>query len=42
MEDEIKQHRILAVQRFRNGESPGSICTSRQVEGLAVQVGQAT
>lgn len=28
MEDEIKQHRILAVQRFKNGESPASICTS--------------
>jgi putative transposase len=28
MEDEIKQHRILAVQRFKNGESPESICTS--------------
>ena len=28
MEDEIKQHRILAIQRFKNGESPGSICTS--------------
>lgn len=28
MEDEIKQHRVLAVQRFRNGESPESICTS--------------
>ena len=27
-EDEIKQHRILAIQRFRNGESPASICTS--------------
>ena len=24
----IKQHRIQAVQRFRNGESPESICTS--------------
>ena len=28
MENEIKQHRVLAVQRFKNGESPGSICTS--------------
>lgn len=28
MEDGIKQLRILAVQRFKNGESPGSICTS--------------
>ena len=28
MENEIKQHRILAVQRFKNGESPESICTS--------------
>lgn len=28
MENEIKQHRILAVQRFRSGESPESICTS--------------
>jgi len=28
MEDEIKQHRALAVQRFKNGESPESICTS--------------
>jgi len=28
MEDEIKRHRLLAVQRFRNGESPDSICTS--------------
>jgi hypothetical protein len=28
MEDEIKQHRILAVQRFKSGESPESICTS--------------
>ena len=28
MEEEIKQHRILAVQRFKNGESPESICTS--------------
>jgi transposase len=28
MEDEIKQHRILAFQRFKNGESPESICTS--------------
>lgn len=28
MEDEIKQHRILAVLRFKNGESPESICTS--------------
>jgi putative transposase len=28
MEVEIKQHRILAVERFKNGESPESICTS--------------
>jgi Integrase core domain. len=28
MEEETKQHRILAVQRFKNGESPESICTS--------------
>jgi transposase InsO family protein len=28
MEVEIKQHRILAVQRFKSGESPESICTS--------------
>jgi transposase InsO family protein len=28
MEDENKQHRILAVQRFKAGESPESICTS--------------
>jgi putative transposase len=28
MGDEIKQHRILAVQRFKNDESPESICTS--------------
>jgi transposase len=28
MEVKIKQHRILAVQRFKNGESPESICTS--------------
>mgnify|MGYP001205442254 FL=1 len=28
MGDKIKQHRILAVQRFKNGESPESICTS--------------
>ncbi len=28
MEEENKQHRILAVQRFKNGESPESICTS--------------
>jgi putative transposase len=28
MEDETKQQRILAVQRFKNGESPESICTS--------------
>ncbi len=26
--EESKQHRILAVQRFKNGESPESICTS--------------
>jgi putative transposase len=28
MEEENKQQRILAVQRFKNGESPESICTS--------------
>ena len=28
MEDEIKQLWALAVQRFKNGESPESICTS--------------
>lgn len=28
MEDEKKQIRMLAVQRFRNGEAPESICTS--------------
>lgn len=28
MEDENKQLRVLAVQRFRNGETPESICTS--------------
>src|SRR3989339_88603 len=28
MGDKIKQHRILAVRRFKNGESPESICTS--------------
>jgi putative transposase len=28
MEDEIKQQRMLAVQRFKDGESPESICTS--------------
>lgn len=28
MEDETKQLRALAVQRFKNGESPESICTS--------------
>jgi len=28
MEDEIMQLRALAVQRFKNGESPESICTS--------------
>jgi transposase InsO family protein len=28
MEDETKQQRILAVQRFKNGESPESICVS--------------
>lgn len=28
MEEENKQHRILAVQRYKNGESPESICTS--------------
>jgi transposase InsO family protein/transposase len=28
MEDEIKQLRALAIQRYKNGESPESICTS--------------
>lgn len=28
MEEEIEQHRILAVERFRNGESPEAICAS--------------
>ncbi|MDI6688359.1 MAG: helix-turn-helix domain-containing protein, partial [Desulfobacterales bacterium] len=28
MENKIKQQRLLAVQRFRNGESPNSICAS--------------
>jgi putative transposase len=28
MENENKQHRTLAVQRFKSGESPESICTS--------------
>lgn len=28
MEVESKQHRALAVQRFKNGESPEAICTS--------------
>jgi putative transposase len=28
MEEEIKQHRILAVERFKNGESAETICTS--------------
>jgi len=28
MDDEIKQCRILAVQRFKSGEGPESICTS--------------
>jgi transposase InsO family protein len=28
MEEEIKRRRILAVERFKNGESPESICTS--------------
>lgn len=28
MEDDVKQQRILAVQRFLNGESPQAICTS--------------
>ncbi len=28
MEDEIKQRRALAVQRFNDGESPEPICTS--------------
>jgi transposase InsO family protein len=28
VEDVIKHHRILAVQRFKNGENPESICTS--------------
>jgi transposase InsO family protein len=28
MKDDIRQNRILAVQRFRNGESPEAICVS--------------
>jgi putative transposase len=28
MEEENKQQRIFAVQRFKSGESPESICTS--------------
>lgn len=28
MENKIKQQRLLAVQRFRNGESPNTICAS--------------
>jgi putative transposase len=28
VEDDVKQQRILAVQRFLNGESPQAICTS--------------
>ena len=28
MEEENQQQRILAVERFENGESPESICTS--------------
>jgi len=28
MKEEKTQQRILAVQRFKNGESPESICTS--------------
>jgi len=28
MENKIKQQRLLAVQRFRNGESPHTICVS--------------
>jgi hypothetical protein len=28
MEEEIKLHRILAVKRFKNGESPETICAS--------------
>lgn len=28
MKDDIRQKRILAVQRFRNGESPEVICVS--------------
>jgi len=28
MKNKIKQQRLLAVQRFRNGESPNSICAS--------------
>ncbi len=28
MENDSKQHRILAVQRLKAGESPESICTS--------------
>jgi putative transposase len=28
MDDEINKYRVLAVQRFKAGESPESICTS--------------
>lgn len=28
MEEEIQQYRILAVERFKNGESPEAICAS--------------
>ena len=28
MDDEIKKYRVLAVQRFKAGESPESICAS--------------
>ena len=28
MKDDVRQHRILAVQRFRNGEKPEAICAS--------------
>jgi putative transposase len=28
MEEEIKQLRVLAIQRFKAGENPESICTS--------------
>lgn len=42
MEDKIKQPRILAFERFENGESPESICTSLgKSKRLAVQIAQA-